>query len=594
MPTLVHGMPASPRSPSHTQAEDFHRLRYFCLSGVAGALVNAVGYVLAGNPAVAVLSAGLAMVVLGLWRWMQAGDDPLRLGVGLHLTVGVVLVVLLAASLLSGGTTSVASWYFGILPMSAAFFTSVRATMVWMGLCMASILGMALWEQWLPGMSRAEPAVLQVTGHLTLILFSTLLGLAARLSRDRFVAQLACSLAAEQRAKRDADAARMEAEKASRAKSEFLAVMSHEIRTPLNGILGLTQLMQSGASDSTRTHYLRLMSQSGETLLHLVNNLLDFSKIEAGQLELELLTFHPRQVVEETLELVRECAREKGLTLTCVPFDAPAVCGDPARLSQVLLNLLNNAVKFTLQGSVVLRCLPLADPCWLRFEIADTGIGIDAEARARLFQPFVQAEASTTRRFGGTGLGLSICKRLVEAMGGSLGVDSTPGRGSTFWLELPLPLASQVPSALAVAAPESNPVPRPLLTARVLLAEDNPVNQMVARGMLQHFGIEVAVVADGEAAVAATRDGMFDLILMDCHMPVMDGLAASRQIRAAPDTQHLPIVALTAAASDADRNNCLAAGMNDFIAKPVRMSELRRVLERWLARGPGPESDTAC
>jgi signal transduction histidine kinase/CheY-like chemotaxis protein len=585
------GLP--PGLAAEARQEDARRLSYFCITGTLGSFINAIGYYAAGNAPVAWLSISMGLFVLFMRQWILAGAGNSRVQPGLQVVATAIVVVVFIASVLTGGTASVASWFFGVVPMAVVFFISVRATLAWMLLCMGMVL--LLWAvegRWVDGMPHhPEPPVLQVAAHLTLILFSTALAVAARLVHDDYLHRLAKSLGALQQAKREAELARAEAEAASRAKSEFLAVMSHEIRTPLNGVIGLTQLMLKGPWDESKTHYLGLVAQSGETLLHLVNNLLDFSKIEAGQLELENVAFDPRQVADEALQLMKEVGRGKGLALTSELYLPPVVSGDPARLSQILLNLLSNAVKFTPQGSVTLRAFTLARTGWLRFEVADTGIGIAPVAQARLFQPFVQADSSMTRRFGGSGLGLSICKHLCAAMGGTLGLESRSGAGSTFWLELPLPEAVPAPEAEAIAAGAD--AARPFAGARVLLAEDNPVNQTVARGMLRHFGIEADIVADGQAAVEAVLARRYDLVLMDCNMPLMDGYTACRVIRAQeggsrargeahPAEPYLPVVAMTAAAGEDDRTRCLEAGMDDYLPKPVRMAELQRVLEAWL------------
>jgi two-component system sensor histidine kinase/response regulator len=549
------------------------------------------------------------------------------------------------------------------------------------------------------------------------------------------VATIAQDITERRRAEAELLSAREAAVQSSRLKSEFLATMSHEIRTPMNGVVGLTALMLETDLDETQRQYAEGVKGAGEALLALINDILDFSKLEAGKVDLDPLPFDPRHLVDEVAALLAESAQGKRLELIayCRP-DVPALMvGDAGRIRQILLNLASNAVKFTDSGEVSIRVTVQEQgpgTAVLRFEVRDTGIGIEPADHARMFESFSQADASTTRRYGGTGLGLAICRRLTEAMDGDIGLTSTPGQGSTFWFSLPLPVSDAPPAAagispdlltglrvlvvddnatnrlvlesqlsgwrmnpeavenapraldsLRAAAAEGRPydiavldmcmpdmdgmdlareisadtacsstriimltstmnidragltaagvrewltkpvrssefydrlmrimapaAPAPTMPARVesvqlglpsrgriLVVEDNEVNQLVARSMIARLGYRVDVVSDGALAVAATAEVRYLAVLMDCHMPVMDGFEATRAIRVrGAGTRHLPIIAMTAGALQEDRDRCLAAGMDDYLTKPVDMARLEEALLRWIPRPFPPGGD---
>ena len=396
------------------------------------------------------------------------------------------------------------------------------------------------------------------------------------------------------------------AESASRAKSDFLAHMSHEIRTPMNGILGITELLQQTELSEKQHHFVDIVYRSGATLLKLINDVLDFSKVEAGKIELECIRLDLPKTVSEVTDLFSEQVQRKGITLTCVLAESvPSVLqGDPVRLQQILMNLVSNAVKFTQCGSITLTVTVAEDSAshaLVRFEVQDTGIGVEPAVQAKIFEAFSQADGSTSANNGGTGLGLSIVKQLVQLMGGTVGVRSEPGQGATFWCTARLEKVlgntregrKRFPSKRDDVRPNGVlKLREPKITGtRILLAEDNPVNREVAVCMLEQLGCQVVAVEHGRDAVAKTECAQFDLVLMDCQMPEMDGFSASKAIRDGEQRtgRHVPIVALTAHAMGGDRERCLAAGMDDYMTKPYTQGELGNMIQRWVQR-PGDEA----
>ena len=409
-------------------------------------------------------------------------------------------------------------------------------------------------------------------------------------SMARQVAQQLARVAERERAQAQLAQARDEAMEASRLKSEFLATMSHEIRTPLNGVIGLNELLLRTQLDDEQTRLVTGLQISGRALLGLINDILDFSKIEAGRLELEAVPFAVEPLIAEVVAVQAEGAREKGIAITVAcDQDLPeALTGDPTKLAQVVANLVSNAVKFTAEGSVAVEvdARPTAGgACVLRVVVRDTGVGVRRSKVSRLFEPFTQADSSTTRLYGGTGLGLAISRELASAMEGDITYEPNPGGGSIFTFAAVLAPAS--PEDVVPAAPARDRVlveGAPSDRGVVLVVEDNPVNQLVASGMLTALGYGVATAADGQAGVEAAAKGEYVAILMDVQMPVLDGYAATRAIRAAEPGARVPIIAMTAAAVDGVHERCLEAGMDDFLTKPVDVDRLARTLERWLVR----------
>ncbi len=382
--------------------------------------------------------------------------------------------------------------------------------------------------------------------------------------------------------------AREESEQANRAKSDFLAMMSHELRTPMNGVLGMLQLLETTSLNDEQTEYAALATESTEHLLKVINDILDFSRIERGALELEAIPFNLLELLQSSVQVFQHSAHQRGLQLlleTQTGLEQLEVSGDPTRIRQILVNLIGNALKFTEEGHIRVEThwQQLDDQVlWFTCAVHDSGIGIGSERLERMFDAFQQADTSISRRYGGTGLGLPIARTLAERMGGTLRAESQLGEGSVFTLEIPLPFrehSGQMPSSENQALSNGD-------GQAVLLVEDNPVNQTVIEAMLRSLGYQVSLVGDGQQALQSFADHDYAAILMDCRLPLMDGYEATRQIRQQAKGRNVPIIALTANALQGDREACLTAGMNDYLAKPFKRADLQRILQRWLPARP--------
>jgi signal transduction histidine kinase/ActR/RegA family two-component response regulator len=571
--------------PSAWRLDRASDLWVWVIACACGAAVSA----LIGPSAVVASSGGSYWAIAGAWTLRNAtnafvfGALALRIaGQGLPrlpsrrgaLELAAASVVLSVGYLLVFGMADGLPLAYAVLPLSMWISLRFSTTLAAGHVLTSAVFVVAMTMSGRGPFAFGDPAVevLLAQAYVAIVGLVTLVLALLRDERQALIADLRLA-----RARADETSARLA--EASRQKSDFLTTMSHEIRTPLNGVLGFTALLAESPTDPAAAEWARSADTAGRNLLTIVNNGLDLAKIEAGAVELESVELDLVTVAREAMIPSQLTAAGKGVDLHLVIVDGlhRSRLGDPVRLRQILTNLVANAVKFTERGAVTVTVGGAGDD--VEINVADTGIGMTPEQQERLFAPFQQASSETTRRYGGTGLGLSIAKSLTETMGGSIAVSSTAGEGSTFTVRVPLPrrLGQAVEAPIATTGPRNEEL---LAGLRVLVAEDNPVNQMLARATLQARGLLVDVVDDGAPAVEAALTGRYAAVFMDCQMPGLDGLDATRRIRSAEPGAPIPVIAMTAGAFHEDRQACLAAGMTDFLPKPWKREELDDVLAR--------------
>ncbi len=545
--------------------------RRIVLFGCATVLLFNIVHLLKELYAVAAIQIPVLALNLLVILWIRR---PEQLPTAINITIGSLFIMLLGTDIVESLANSGPLWQV-LFPLTAFLVCGMRNGLRWSIAYIACLAALPLielkWPEFTPHSAEHLAVGASSVFHLSILIYIY------EYQRGRALEALV--------------EARQKADEANQAKSHFLANMSHEIRTPMNGVQGLSKLLLKRDIDDEARRYAELIDRSSESLLRLINDVLDISKIEANKLQANLKPTPLRSLLEESLELFSVPADNKGLRLELnYPEGLPErVHTDPLRLRQILINLLGNALKFTENGTISLSLKPRGaypeDP-HLLFIVRDTGIGIPEDKLEQIFEQFGQADVSSTTRFGGSGLGLAIARELARLLDGDLRVESTIDIGSSFELSLPLsPVDEIVPVA---ETPE--PSDEACINAHVLVAEDNEINRLVAQRFLDELGCTVECAADGEEAATRAREGGFDLILMDLRMPRMDGLEATRAIRAGePEGSHTPIIALTANAFSSDREACLEAGMDDFLVKPIQPEQLRRMLSRYVTAAQRPK-----
>lgn len=531
---------------------------------------------------VAIVSIIVGLLICAIAYWVSRNPKFSRIKVGITSSLSLSAAALLVNCLFTGLNDSPLIWYVLLFPVLTAYLHSMRF----------AILSAAIGLGFLGGVtyinvSMNSDVFYDYQKYQTLlvqtILLITLTGLAilSRKAAERCTLELNLS-------REEAEAAKQEAMEASKAKSDFLANMSHEIRTPLNGVIGVNRLLKDTILNEEQQSLLDMGMIASESLLHLVNEILDLSKIEAGKMELEIAPFQLSQVIASVVSLQQDSASRKGLTIDCTSSLPPELrlMGDALRLRQIILNLVSNAIKFTSTGRIGINCFEKSlagDQKCIRVEIVDSGPGMSSSDQNRLFSAYSQTDKSISRKYGGTGLGLAISQQLTELMHGEIGANSTLGEGSTFWIEIPFLIG------------ESNTLDSPVESdnhaienfeayqGSVLVAEDNSVNQLIIRKLIEKTGLQVTIVDNGAEVLNSLQAQSFDLVILDCQMPVMDGYEACHAIRSSGNSYSgIPIIALTASALKEDEKKCMEAGMNDFLTKPVDPKKLYESLSSFL------------